>query len=43
MNREQLSFEDTPNTGRRLPITGRPFALMMSEIMSEGGTGRLLR
>lgn len=43
MNNEQLTF-DTPESGRRLPIEGRPFALIMEEIWSEGGwSGRIVR
>ena len=36
MNREQLTLEvETPSQGRRLPIEGRPFALVMAEMAQE--------
>jgi hypothetical protein len=44
MTNETFNFEDTPTTGRTLPIEGKPFALMMAELWDEGGnTGRLVR
>lgn len=41
MKNEQLHF-DTPESGRRLPIEGRPFAIVMAELASEGYT-RIVR
>jgi hypothetical protein len=38
MKNETLNFEDTPQTGRRLPIEGRPFAMVMAELAAEGFT-----
>lgn len=42
MNHEQLTF-DTPETGRTLPIEGKPFALIMDEIYAEQGFVRIVR
>jgi hypothetical protein len=42
MKNETLNF-DTPETGRHLPIEGRPFALVMAEIYKEQGHVRIVR
>lgn len=39
-----LNFEDTPATGRTLPIAGRPFSLVMEELAKEhNGFVRIVR
>lgn len=41
---EQMNFEDTPQAGRRLPIEGRPFAMVMEELARENnGFVRIVR
>jgi hypothetical protein len=43
MRNEQLTF-DTPESGRTLPIQGRPFALVMAELAKENnGFVRVVR